>query len=703
MRLLTFAAIYVLACATASAEAERATILADRIGYLAGSTELFASGNVEVYFQEFLLQASEIHYLGGVITAAGPLTLTTDGDSVAVADYAQLDQNLRSAILQGVEVLLDQRLHIAAARFNTEESRYVLLQNAIVTTCRICKQEETPIWHFRSRSVVLDRQEETVYLRNASFVLAGIPLFNLQSLRLPSDATTRRSGFLVPKLAYSSDRGSTLGLPYYLTLGDHADVTITPFLNTRSYQYLGIEGRRRFRRGWIDINGSVAPSPRRNRGLKSHLAIASGWDLGNRFKLSLSGSAVSEKDYLRQYGISNDSQITNRIGVSRRGVGSYFEYETYQVRQLRTAQIQQSLPNLTHEAHWRTQFSPRLLGGNVGFEFNALWLGRNPHGSQLPSKVQRLSAATDWYRRTNLQSGAVVNYFIATTAHAYEIESQTDYPQKSTVYATGVAAIDLSLPLIRVGDRSKHLLEPFLQMAWSPERDLGTIPNEDSPLVEFDTNNLRSVNRFSGLDRFETGLRLNAGLKHTTVIKDSHELELVLGRVIRDQDHGQFSIASGLAGAASDYVASGDLRIQSGVGIKQKLTFSDTFDVASSTTSLHYNSDEFRLDIGYSTMKQDRLEGMTDDANSLVSAMRVGLADGWFFTSDVNLDFNRKAKSTLEFGLEYSHNCIDFSAKLERTLRTEQNPESSDRISFLVTLGGISSKTESSTAGCMGG
>ncbi|MDT9071217.1 LPS assembly protein LptD, partial [Escherichia coli] len=57
-----------------------------------------------------------------------------------------------------------------------------------------------------------------------------------------------------------------------------------------------------------------------------------------------------------------------------------------------------------------------------------------------------------------------------------------------------------------------HLVEPIAQIVYrgSDVTRVG-ITNDDSQSFVFDTSNLFDYNRFSGIDRQETGLRANMG------------------------------------------------------------------------------------------------------------------------------------------------------------------------------------------------
>ncbi len=696
-------AVFVLACGAALAEPDRTTILADRISYHENTGELVASGSVEVYFQEFLLQARQLHYRRGVMTADGPLTLTDSRGTVAVADFVHLDENLKTAVLHGVEMLIDSHMQIAAGNLEAKDARYVLLRNALVTACRTCADKDPPIWHFRSRSAVLDRKEQEIYMRDLEFVLGGTSLFSLPWIRLPEPSVKRKSGFLIPRVSYSSVRGFTVSVPYYQTLGDHADFTVTPYINSESSHYAELETRRRFRRGWIDVRGSIALGSDPKPSIRGHVNSVGGWNLGSGFKLSFNGTKVTDHSYLDEYDFSKEDAYANAIGVTRRSAGAFFEYETSQIVQLSLAEADETMPRLVHQAFWRGRTTPPGIGGTAGLEMGALWLDRRVSAPDRPRTVSRVSASADWNRSWNSKSGLIVTYAASVSADSYRMNPEALNYDDEAIRWSGVTAVDFSMPLVRHGSARADLLEPFLQFVWSPEPGGAAVPNEDSRFVEFDATNLRSLGRFPGRDRREAGLRLNAGVKHTASVDESYDLELVLGKVFRQADNKQFTEASGLAGKASDFVASADLRLNGGIGLEQSLVADGSFQVSKATSRLTYDSEKFGFGLGYTTIAHDAGKGMTGDARSVIAGVQVGLADGWKLASDVNLDLDRKAESNVGLGLEFNRQCLGFTAKMERTLRTEDVPESKNQFSVLFSLGGLSGPAQKSPAACAGG
>ena len=80
------------------------------------------------------------------------------------------------------------------------------------------------------------------------------------------------------------------------------------------------------------------------------------------------------------------------------------------------------------------------------------------------------------------------------------------------------------------------------------------LPNEDSLDFEFTDANLFAINRFPGIDRFEGGVRANAGL-HTAWTMGGTNIDTLVGQSYREHLDNSLPLLSGLNHHVSDVVA----------------------------------------------------------------------------------------------------------------------------------------------------
>jgi lipopolysaccharide export system protein LptA len=163
----------------------------------------------------------------------------------AVRTFATKDPELAKKIagLQRVPGYLSMKAH----RLFQNSNQHMDVENASLTTCR-CSPDENPAWGLSaSRAFVEPNEYITLYgttLEVARFPLAYSPWFKMPI------KTKRQSGFLLPAF-YLSRSGDAATFPYFLTLGEHADSTLTftyfsargPRLEAESRYYLSDESK----------------------------------------------------------------------------------------------------------------------------------------------------------------------------------------------------------------------------------------------------------------------------------------------------------------------------------------------------------------------------------------------------------------------------------------------------------------------------
>lgn len=105
----------------------------------------------------------------------------------------------------------------------------------------------------------------------------------------------------------------------------------------------------------------------------------------------------------------------------------------------------------------------------------------------------------------------------------------------------GTAGFNISYPLFRKFKGFDMVVEPLAQLAVSPKYQVDPdIPTEDSQSLEFDETNLFSTNRSPGFDVYESGARLNLGVRTNFTFDKGMKINTLVGRVLRNDVQTQF-------------------------------------------------------------------------------------------------------------------------------------------------------------------
>ncbi|MBF0256512.1 MAG: LPS-assembly protein LptD, partial [Gammaproteobacteria bacterium] len=205
--------------------------------------------------EEMLIDADGVEFFqqGQVSIFSGDVT-TTSGDSFMASDWAKYDQandrlQLKGDMFyrdRGLRLVADKgeffpnqdrgsisnirgyRLPKAGARGSAAEAvmhdkNRRSFQQVSYTTCRPGNED----WVLQADRVDTDEVEGVGVARNATVRFKGVPILYTPYLSFPID-DRRKSGFLIPSIASSSDTGLDISTPYYLNLAPNYDATLIP-------------------------------------------------------------------------------------------------------------------------------------------------------------------------------------------------------------------------------------------------------------------------------------------------------------------------------------------------------------------------------------------------------------------------------------------------------------------------------------------
>ena len=699
-RLLTVLAL-VLSLALPVLAQDQATLVSDRLE-ISGDTRLIADGHVEVFFKGRRLTASRIVFDQATnrLEISGPIVLTDDsGDTLILAGQADLAADMSEGILTSARLVLNQQLQLAAAEMRRVSGRYTALHSVAASSCKVCAGDPTPLWEIRARSVVHDEVERQIYFDRAQFRLAGVPVLYIPRLRMPDPTLKRASGFLMPSIRTTSDLGTGIKVPYFLVLGQSADLTLTPYLTTKQSRTVELRYRRAFATGEVELTGSLSRDaliPGKTRG---YLHLKGGFTLPARFKLSFDGQTVTDPAYMLDYGIGNEDRLDSRIEVTRTRRNEYISGRIISFQTLRDDEVNSAIPSVMADLTFHRRFSLGPLGGEGGLRLQTHNHYRSS-GSPIDGPdsddiadgrdVGRISARIDWRKSFILPLGIEGTVLGEATADAYRITDDTAFGG-STTRTHGTAGVELRWPWVKAeAGGGSQVIEPVVQLLFSSS-DAESLPNEDSALVEFDEGNLFSLDRFPGSDAVERGPRANVGISWTRFDPQGWSMGMTLGRVFREADLGQFGPGSGLAGVQSDWLAAANVTLADGLAITGRLVMDDDLSLTKGEARVTLNGPKTSVATSMIWAVADPLENRPDPTRELSVDARRKLNPNWTATFAGRYDFVGNQGTVAGLGLEFLNECVRFDVSLSRrfTSSTSVNPTTDFGLSLdLVGFGG---------------
>lgn len=688
-----------------------ASLVADRVA-IAGNDTLVAEGNVEIFQNGKRLKASKITYDRGadLLLISGPIVLTDDAGTIVLADQAELSSDLSDGILKSARLVLDQQLQLAASEMMRIGGRYTSLSNTVVSSCKICAANPTPLWEIRATRVVHDKQERQIYFDNASFRVAGVPVFWIPRLRIPDPTLKRQTGFLAPSFRTTSDLGFGMKVPYFIRLGDDKDLTVTPYISSKNARTIELRYRQAFQTGQIEIAGAVSRDALLPGAYRGFVTAKGQFNLPSDFTLTFSGIMVSDNAYLLDYGISSEDRLDSRVEISRTRRNEYISGRLINYRSIRDGDVNSTLPSLVTDVTFQRRFSPGSIGGEGGFRLQThshYRSSNNPADSDGDTisdgrDMARLSIAADWRRNWVLPGGVLAAALTEINGDYYRIRQDAVYGGNSFRGAAG-AGVELRWPWVRAGENGvSHVIEPVAQFVWARQSN-SNIPNEDSALVEFDEGNLLSLNRFPGADELEQGPYANLGLGYTRYDPAGWTLGATLGRVYRTSNTGQFSNASGLQGSTSDWLAAVQLSVASGISLTNRMVFDSRFKLTKGEMRLALERDAYGISSSYVRLLADPAESRADAVSELTLDGRYDFTPNWAAKVSTRYDFVADRAASAGLNLAFRNECLKLDMALARRFTSSTSIKPTTSFGLSVDLLGFGGKAKRGPAAACSG
>jgi len=663
-----------------------ATLVADSVS-IQDRNLLIAQGNIEVFYGGTRLSARRIVFdqRNDRLTIDGPIFIEGPNGEITTADRATLDPQLENGILQGARLVLDQKLQLAANRIDRVEGRYSQLYKTAVTSCRICGTQPA-LWEIRAEQIIHDEAERQLYFSNATFHVRGVPIFWLPQARLPDPTLERATGLLAPRPRTSDQLGIGIKLPYFITLGDHRDITLTPYISAETTT-LEARYRQAFFRGDIEINAAVSRDTLTEEDTRSYIFASGLFDLGRNFDLAFDIEGVSDPAYLVDYGYSNKDRLDSAISITRVRDTDLFQTSFTYYQTLRDDEKNNALPPIVADFSYEKRLFP-AIGGTLTWDLSGDALIR--YGSDVGAAgrdVARLGTGVAWQRQWISNAGFVTKAEAGVRIDAYRMRDTLHFDGGVRTIPEG--QVTFSYPLVRRSAGSTQMLTPIVAVGWSDS--FGTTPpNEDSTRPELDAANLFALSRFPGEDAVETGLRGAVGVHWARHGTQGGTANLTIGRVYREDVNADFTKTSGLQGNASDWLVAGQLTFPQGFRLEGRAQLGAQFDPTLAAVQIDWMTPDLALEASYLWQASDAALGRPDPISEWLLDTRVQVDDAWAVSFDTRYDIIEDGPASAGLGVEWRNECVTVDLSVSRRYTSSTTVDPSTDYGLTVSLTGFS-------------
>jgi len=667
---------------------------ADQLLYDTKNNRVIAQGNVEIYYNNYILTADQVIYDQNVnkLIAEGNAQLKDPNGGITRADRFEALDDFRDAFIQSLSVVTADDTRIAAERASRREGNVSEYERGKFTPCKN-DPGMPPLWCIGAARIIHDQRAATITYQDAQFEFFGVPVLYLPWFQHPDPSVKHRSGFLMPSFTNSSTLGFGFETPYHFALAPNYDFTFHPlYLSKHGVLWQG-DWRHRLSNGQYDIKfaaieeGDNSLASTTSNGWRGSVQTKGQFSLSSWWRFGWDVTVESDDSFRRYYKLDPILQTDRVNTVYLQGMSdrNYFGAKLYQFGGLLLTDTSYSNSLVHPVVDYNYVVGAPVLGGELSFTGHARSMTRNDG-----TDSSHVVAEANWRRKMIDPIGQVFTPFAHARGSVYNYADARD-PDTPLVLALpndtvtrGIAAGGLlySYPFVAHTAFASHVIAPTAQIITRQSKvDQRRLPDEDSKSLVFDDTLLFDIDKFSGYDRFETGTRANVGVQYTFQANNG-----VYGRAVFGQsfhlagenpyvDPGldptakfNFSPISGLETDRSDYVAGLYLSPFAGLSLITQARFDEKdWSLRRQDTIIQGSYGPFMSSVAHSFSHFDPALGVIENQQDLLVSLGLRVTNNWSVLGSLRYDIDARDRIQDVLQLKYADECFVLTATYTET------------------------------------
>ena len=676
---------------------------------------MIARGRVEIYYNDNVLTADQVIYdqSANTLTAIGNAKLRQPDGAIIYGEKIEATTDFAEAFVQTLSVVGRDDSRIVAVRAIRRNGTVTEYEKGKFTACQN-DPGRPPLWCVAAQRIVQDTDKKTFTYQDAQFEIYGVPVFYTPYFSHPDPSVRSQTGLLSVEYTSSTRLGNIVEVPYQITLAPTYDFLFHPMYTSKWGVLWKGDWRQTVRiggaTGIYSVNMAAIDQGNTNDVADIAKADQSKWrgsvDTHGRFSLSswwdMGWDVVAQSDesFRRFYRIDNILDANRVNSVFMRGISprDYFGIYLYQLGGYRLNETPQTDPNnfvrqpqalILPVIDYNYVFADPVLGGELTMNSHAMsfqqslsftdamGIARNPN-----SEVNRALVNINWRRKFVDPLGQVfvpyasVRGDVISTKETIDPTTRLLLDQQASARATGTAGLTYSYPFVANTSTASHVIEPvgqILSTSTASSIDQRRLPNLDARSVILDDINLFEVDKLSGYDRIDTGVRANYGMQYTYQANSGGSARFLAGQSTRlsgeniyrnpgiDPTDGSYiySPVSGLQRNMSDYVAGlylspfSQFRSVAQVRLDEKTLNINRADLFSAV-----NYGPLVAQAGYSYTAASSLLSPPSSQQEILGLFGVRLTDRWSVLGQMRFDLTTQVAIQDTLQLRYADECF---------------------------------------------
>ena len=663
----------------------RVDVIADQLTYDDKTKIAIATGTVQLTYGPYVLTATRVVYdmKRKTFSANGSIILKEPNGNVTEADTAELKDTFAEGFATHVRALLTNNVTITAQYARRYENGITIYQHASYTACKTCVTSDgTPVWQIAAREAKHDSKEHTIYYKDAQLKFGSVPVFYTPYFEYPDPTVTRRTGWLLPSVHWGQ-YGFGLTTPYFWAINRSMDLTVAPMWTTQRGPLADVQFRQALAAGTYSVEGwglyefTKADNNPYDSPWRGAARTQADFKINDKWTWGWDGTLVSDKLFMSDYGIDSRNLLADYVQATGLDDRDYTKAQVIGWQSLVDGEDQGNMPVATPFITGDYILPKEVLGGEFSYGFNYYTLERQQsidsvyYNNNGPNKQLYLDLGTnqthmmayaDWQRQMISDSGVVVTPFAGMRGDGFLTQNVPSAQSDSTsdFYVLPTAGIDTRMPFVTSLGDYESVLTPVMQIIASPSQpNQHNNGNEDAITLNFDTSNLFLSDKFTGYDRWEGGVRANAGVNYTLLAPSGGFVRASLGESFHIAGDNSYLVGSGLDGTSSDMVGAIALQFNPNITLGYQARWEEDFShINVQEASLGLNFSKFSGSLSYADISAAANYGRPDNEKQIWGDARYYFSDAWSVFGSARYDVQNAKPMGESLGVTFDCDCM---------------------------------------------
>ena len=579
-------------------------LTADSIRKNDNNETITATGKVNIVNGKTKLKADKIIYYTNKneVYAVGNVIIYSKNGDILYAKKAKLNDNLESSFIKNIGILLSNNSRLAASSaISSKDKNKTVYNNVVFTNCNSCdkNKKNSFTWKLKAKKATHLKTSKILLYEDVYLEFFKIPVLYIPIFYHPDPTVKNKTGLLRPKLSSSSVFGTVYNQPIFFDISKKSNLTLDTTYSSKegllianNYKKISSKDALKFESSITKGSKERLNEPNKNL-VRGHLNLKYVNKVSNNLLVGANIKKSSDPSYLVKYGFSDGESVLNQnIFLELGNVYKNISLDVFKFQSLSKDYTTSNLPFIKPYmiSKWNNLNNPKRK--------------RNYLNKAVISSVSRSNKKNadsihyeNYSSKSYIFSGLLFKDLTKLNVDLYSKNAASNNKKLLKVFPQ--TGIDLQYPFIKFSKNQSTLLEPRIQIFISPDDYKNyKIRNEDSNAVDLSSSNLFDDNRYSGLDRIESGMRANYGVTLKKVIDNKNIISSSIGQSYNSNKQQLFNNNSGFEKKRSEII--GDIYFKSSVyDLSYDYRFSENFILNRNSLDTKMKLEKTELSLSY--------------------------------------------------------------------------------------------------------